>query len=280
EINLYRDAFYLVTVTYEDTIFTSQVKMPEPGSMDLELPVTVYEFTDDDSVIEIDLMLTRVSSYGDNLLFEQIVNFYNTSDYAYRDIQQVDQTRFESVRLALPHGATILNQAELMSRFVQTVTDGKLYLVDTLPVVPDSNHTVYIAYVLPFNGGQGPITVEFPIGYSLTNQLELMLQPGRFLITSDQLNSNGVQQFTSGTYDSYLGSPLSSGETLAYTIELSPEAAAIDATASQQTDDDKEESEDTQPFALLLLTSGIGLLTVSGGLWMLGRRVRNSSERS
>jgi len=246
DVILRPDRRYVVTATYDGTTFTSDLINGTTDDPTLELPVTIYEFTDDPDVIEIDLLVLRISPYGDGLLFEQMTNFRNTSPRAYR----LTDAQTTSISLTLPGDALILNQAELMSRFIPIESEDALTLQDTLPVVPDVNHSVYVVYTLPY-AEDSPVDFELPLTFDMTSAVEVMLQPDQFRVTSEQLQDAGRQTFSSGTYDQYLADPLTAGSTLRFRLER---------TAQIQPPERQASTDDRSTLARILLIGGGSLL--------------------
>ncbi|MFW5691431.1 MAG: c-type cytochrome [Chloroflexota bacterium] len=262
DIAIRGDQTYMVTALYEDTIFYSTTLVGTPEDPTLELPVTVYDFTTDPGVIEVDLLLTRISQDNGELVFEQIINFRNTSDRAYHDVIVIDQFRHASVGVTLPEDAKMLNQVELIPRFVQSANLDGIQIIDTQPVLPNTDHTVHVAYAIPFDPTEGSVELSYPVDYDMVNQVELMLQPGGLVINSRQLEAQGLEQFSSGTYYSYLGDPLQAGDTLTYTIEMGDNVHTSDSSPG----------EDRQTLVLVMMVSGIGLMMAAVGIWFFGIR--------
>lgn len=259
EVTVRADLTYMVTAIYNDTVFYSDVMFGTPANPALHLPVTVYDVTNDPSAVTIDLFLTRVIQDGDEMIFQQLINFKNTSDRMYRADNQLDSFTYESVLITLPEGAKLLNTIELIPRFL--MAEDQRTIVDTQPVLPNSEHTVEIVYALPYSLEQGRVSVEFPIHYNMTNQVELLVQPG-FQASSDQLESLGMQQFSTGLYESYLGSEMSADTTLQYNI------APGSSFHSQQ-------AAERQSQQVAMAAGGVGFLLLSAVIYWRGMRGKN-----
>ena len=246
------DQTYMVTLLHEETLFYSDIVFGSPSSPDVELPIQVYETTNNPDVVEINAMVTRISQDGDDLIFEHIMNFRNTSDRMFRGVYQLDGFRTDSIHIKLPPGAEVLNTLDLVPRFVMEV-DGRT-VIDTDPVIPGADHIVEVVYALPINRVADGLEITFPIEYDMVNQVELMLQPSGFEIVSDQVVNQGMRQFEAGMYASYLGEPLSAGDTLTYTIR--PGSIIHEDTETQ-----------TRLLPVVMVIAGAGLMVASGAAY-------------
>ncbi|MAU10662.1 MAG: hypothetical protein CL607_12630 [Anaerolineaceae bacterium] len=264
DVTIRHDYRYLITAIANDAIFYSEEIFGDPELPEIYLPVTIYDITNDASVVEIDLLVTRIIPDSDSLIFQQLYNFRNTSDMLYRGSNQIDGFTYESVHIPLPEGAELLNSIDLVSRFVMLEQGGQRELIDTQPIVPDREHIVEVVYTMPQPDESMPVEIRYEVPYTVNNQLELMVQPDRYMISGDQFASEGLQQFQFGQYESYLAEPVSAGSQVAYTIE----AGAIEAVPDSL-DDDLDESI-SLPTVMAMV--GAGLLILSGlGFWATSR---------
>ncbi len=167
------DLVYAVVTRYRDTGFASEIvdaTTLQNGA--LELPVTVYELTDDRSYItisSIDMQITTISQ--GRLQIVQQVTFRNSSDRAFRSDFGGTLPTLASVAAAMPPGAGGLF-VQNPQRFITLETEG--ILIDTLPVMP-GEHQMQFTYFLPYND-IGAI-VEFPIFYAFVGSLNLFVSP-------------------------------------------------------------------------------------------------------
>ncbi|MBC7810845.1 MAG: c-type cytochrome, partial [Burkholderiales bacterium] len=71
---------YVVVATYRERNFVSDIVQPDAEAMSagmLELPVTIYELTEDPAVIEIASMVSQITGIGEGLQVAQVINFRN-----------------------------------------------------------------------------------------------------------------------------------------------------------------------------------------------------------
>lgn len=255
---------YFASVVYNDVTFVATLNLTEdkvPSEPKLELPLTLYEVTNDPSVIEIDLLLNQAALRNagllDNLL---VVRFYNSSDRVYREAEPMADGRFASVGVRLPSGAVPVGLDP--SRYSWDQENGRV--VDTLAVIPDTEHIVHASYTVPTSDR---IAYEYRVDYPVTNQPELMLRPGEFIVDSQQFQSQGVRQFTGGQFEDYLAQPLESGGTVKFElVRLATQAADAAAPANQSV------------LGVGLMIAGVVLLGGAGGIYLLQRRSGPSAE--
>ena len=255
---------YFASVVYNNVTFVATLNLTEdkvPAEPTLELPLTVYEVTNDPSVIEIDLLLNqaavRNTSLLDNLI---VVRFYNSSDRVYREAEPMADGRFASVGVRLPEGAVPTDLDP--SRYVWDQENGRI--VDTLAIIPDTEHVVYASYTIPMSDR---IDFEYRVDYPVTNQPELMLRPGEFSVNSPQFQSQGVLQFTGGEFEDYLAQPLEPGGTVKFElVRLASQAADAAAPANQSV------------LGIGLMIASVVLLGGAGGIYLLQRRNGPTAE--
>lgn len=145
DVPIIPDSGYFVSMAYGDGTYNSQFAMLTPDNPALTLDLTVYETTNDDSVIHVNMLLTQIDVVDDaTLRIAQMISVTNNSDRLYVDRGADGQD--VSVRLPLPDGVQ-LAAGNNMSRFM--LADGVLY--DTRPVLPGADHRFTVTYTAPFD---------------------------------------------------------------------------------------------------------------------------------
>lgn len=266
-VTVRNDYIYLVTAIHNEAVFYSEQILGTPANPTLHLPVTVYEVTNDSAVIEIELHVTRIITDADELIFQQLINFRNTSDRMYRTQRQFDPFAYESVHIILPDGVQILNDSELAPRFL-LAEDGRT-LVDTMPVLPGNDHLVEVVYALPYLMVEDTLSIEFPVEYDMTQPVEFLVQPAGFHLESAQFSGRGVQQYSTGLYENYLGDPLQAGDTLAYRVL--PGATFHPPIAQNNS---------MRPIALALGAAGSGFFVLAGVIYFRGMRQKPENKET
>ena len=248
---------YLVTAVYNETVFTTEVVLGNAFDGAMQLPLTIYDATNDPEVIEIDLLLTQIRKMDDGGVYiSQVISFNNTSDRLYTTDIEVDDFRNQTVAISLPEGAELVPTDELIQRFLLGTDDNTLY--DTEPVLPNTEHLVYLNYRLPYIEG---MTFEFPVNYDMSNQIEVMVEPSAFGIGGTQIRNHGTQNFANGVFNSYLGDPVSAGEQISFEL-LSAESLAVSTS-------DSTSGTTFSPLAIAAGGIGVLLMVASGAYFFL-----------
>ena len=152
------NAGYFVSMEYGDGTFNSEFASLTTDSPEINLNITIYETTDDDSVILIEVVLSQINVLDENTLqVWQLVSVVNTSDrlYVYTD----DRGQSVSVEVPAPAGVQLSPNIDL-SRF--TFNNNAVY--DTRPVVPGTEHSFHLLYTIPINGSV-EFTQSFPYAF-------------------------------------------------------------------------------------------------------------------
>ena len=252
DILIRHDYTYFLTAIYQGVVFYSEIVFGTPESPDLTLPVEIYEATSDESAIEIDLFLLRLMPSGDEIVIQQLINFSNTTDRVYRGDNQIDGFTYDSVRIPIPNGATIINSVDLVPRFLMLEGEGQQTILDTQPVLPNSDHLVEVVYTLPFSLDDSRLNIELPTRYNLIQPVEVMVQPGRYTIQSDDFTSSGTQHFSVGVFESFLSEPMTAGSLI--TFDVLP---AIDDNHEAQSISQRRN------LVSILALSGMSLIVIS-----------------
>lgn len=259
DVLIRHDYTYFISAIYDGVVFYSDIVFGKPETPDLDLPVQIYDVTHDESVIEVDLFLIRLIPDDNELIVQQLMNFRNTSDRVYRGNNQLDGFTYDSVRIPLPNDSELLNSVELIPRFLELEGEGQQTLLDTQPVLPNSEHLVEVVYALPLPNLAEGTTISLPVRYNLSQSVEIMVQPSQFTVVSEAFTSTGVEHFSVGVYESYVSEPMPANSLIEF--EIRP--PAIDAaTAANQSGRNN--------LVAILALGGIGLLMLSGVVLFLG----------
>lgn len=171
---LISDAGYFVSIDYGNGTFNSEFAPLTETSPDINLNITIYETTDDDSVIQLEVVLSQVDVLDEQTLqIWQLISVVNTSDKVYIYID--DRGESVSVEVPAPEGVRLSPEIDL-SRF--SFNDNAVF--DTRPVVPNTEHSFQLLYTVPFNGS-ATFSQTFPYAF---------LGPYEAYVDSSQLRLN------------------------------------------------------------------------------------------
>lgn len=205
---------YIARVAYRDRIFTSRIT-PASDFVDgtLDLPITIYELTEDPAVLTLEGLVSQVTAAGDSLQVLQVFNFRNDSDRAYTTSTTTAEGVPVSVVISLPPGAIVMGFGE-QGRYV--VSEDQTAVVDTLPVLPGQGHIVEVIYVVPYNGDA---IVEQAVNYALDGQVRLLVRPLNMTVRSEQLPALGTETVGATEYAVYGAAlTLAPGDAFGYQI--------------------------------------------------------------
>ncbi len=191
------DHTFVVTTAYRERIFAGE---PTSGAALLDdptLPLTIYELTEDPTVIEIARLVTQINVTRTTLEVAQVFNIRNTSDRVYTTDNMTPDGRPISLIIPLPPGAIVPGFAE-QGRYLFAADE--FTVADTLPVPPGEDTLVQLVYLLEFGGGA---IIEQELLYAVDGPVRLLVRPPDTVITSDQLPPLGPETLGASVYMSY-----------------------------------------------------------------------------
>ncbi|MCC6802136.1 MAG: c-type cytochrome [Anaerolineae bacterium] len=264
---------YVATVTYRDRIFASTLLSGDALATDaadgaLDLPITIYDLTEDPDVIQITGLVSQVTVVGDSLQVAQVFSFANTSDRAFTSSQTTTSGQPISVVIALPPGAIVAGFGDSGDRYV--IDQDNFVVYDTIPVIPGEDHIVQLIYLIPYNNDA---IIEQQMTYAVDGPVRLLLNPPTIRVTSDQLPMLNIETVGNTQYQSYGGQlTLQPGDVLRY--EVSGEGL----TAAQNADRSAPVVSSTSlPLIIVGALVIIGLLV--GGLYLIAVRNRAGDQQ-
>lgn len=212
---------YIVSAVYRERIFASDIIPGNEVITAPEMPLTVYDLTEDPTVIKVASIDIQVDALGEGLQILQEVVFRNNSDRLYTNTLGVGDNRFASVLINLPPGAAGVAFPDSPNRYIYVQEQATI--VDTIPVVPGEDHTVLFSYFLPYEDGA---VIEQQVFYGLDGTVNLRLYPDTIRVTSAQLTAGEPQVIQDRTYQVFSGNvALDPGGLLRY--ELSGAAQSV-----------------------------------------------------
>lgn len=254
------DAYRYVAVTaYRDRVFSSAFAVGTTAVDEYNLPITIYEPTEDPAVLTIIGTVAQIKAVGSTLEVRQVFRIRNSSDRIYTTSQDLGSLRFVSLVISLPPGAQVIS-FDNAARYV--VSQENFAVVDTVPVLPGDDNLVIVVYILPYTGQ--PALIEQPLNYAFDGQARVLISPDTMTVTGDQFPALGEETLGTQKYRAY-GSNISlqPGDVLRY--EVSGQAAPEPSAASSALN-----ASDILLTVIALL--GIGLILAAIVLYLRGRR--------
>lgn len=248
---------FLVTLEYQGATYGSDVATVQPGSNEVELPVTVYETTSDTSALTVDRLHLFLEFLDEQTV--RVIELYIVSNPTQQTI--VAPAEGEPVlAYSLPEGAANLQFQEgaLGERFVETPQG----FGDTLAIRPGSGvYQVLFAYELPYDGR---LELTHPVQLPVS-ALVVLAPEGGLNIKGENLQDAGVRPVEGASYHMYNGGSLAAGDSLELTITGKAGGSGVPALSTGSTTN-------------LLIGAGVfGLVLVGAGLWLY-RRNRTEEE--
>ncbi len=209
DVTILPDHAYVATVDYGDAVFASPLLRGDQVTSASELPIIIYEFTDDPAVLAIDALQSQVAVSLNEMQVLELYRFINSGDRAYRAADG------GSVRVNIPEGAQLVDMGS--TRFLPS-EDGT-QMIDTAPVLPGDPHTLHVLYTLPYGGAA---TVSHTVEVPLLNGFQVVIDTPGLTVTGD-----GIEPLGGGSAGMAFGvsASMPAGATVSYTVSGVPEAA-------------------------------------------------------
>jgi hypothetical protein len=209
---------FAARVVYQDVTYVSEFVTLEPGQLELDLPMTIYETTEDLSVVLVTQLHIFMTREGDRLQVGEYYLISNTGDQTC--VGAEDETgRRTTLTFTIPDGAEGLNfdGPGLGERYLE-LEEG---FADTEPIPPGTaTAEVLFSYDLPYREG---FRVERTFDVPVTSVVLVLAEEGMAL-EGASLTSEDIIDTQMGPALSYTAGPLAAGEPLAFTLSARSEA--------------------------------------------------------
>jgi hypothetical protein len=217
------DWIFLATLLYQNVSFSSGANQLDRTAPELELPITVYELTTDDSDIAIEQLQFLLEFLDGRLLVSELYRFSNQGTAVYVGAEA--NPALGTVELVLPAGAeNIAFQRSLgglesflpANDVVQTDTGW----ADVVPVRPGRGSlNLLVRYELPFQPGTA--IIAHPFLYDL-NAASVVLPDSGVTVSGAGWTRQGEQENERGRYVTYVAPGLPAGTAIQLTLEGRP----------------------------------------------------------
>lgn len=256
----------VAAAVYRDHVFSSTFATVDEAVDRYNLPIRLYEPTEDPAVITVSGTVIQASASGDKLEVRQVIQFSNSSDRIFTSSSDLGNGKFASVAVTLPPGSQIVS-FDNPDRYV--ALQEQYAVVDTSPVFPGADHLMVVVYLLPYDGQPAPLEQAF--AYPFEGQARLLIWPESLTVNSTQFPKLENQNFVDKTYATYGGVlKLAVGEPLRYELSGAPATAPAQAAPA------------ASPNDILLVGVGLALLgaiTIAAFFFRGQRRPSNASEK-
>ncbi len=205
---------FLVTVDYQGSTYSSDITQLQQDSLNLTIPVSIYDSTSDTSGISVDrLHLFFDFSVPDTL---QVITLYVVSNTGNKTVVPAESGE-AVLKFRLPSGAQDLQfqSGALGDRYVHTA-DG---FGDTQPIPPGvDQHQVLYAYSLPYTGS---INLDIPVSQAVKSAVILIPSSG-VKLQSSQLQDSGSQSVQGASYRVFSADGLAAEDQIHLTLSGMP----------------------------------------------------------
>jgi mono/diheme cytochrome c family protein len=263
DVSIENGRAYLTAVEYSGRNFASGIFLGTQNRFDL--PIIIYELTDDPNAVIIDAAVTQTQVSGETIETVYSVRFVNNSDRLFTSTEAEGDGRFKSISVNLPPGSVVVG---LPDRPRYIISEDGMTVWDTQPLQPGEERFLQVTYILPYTDGA---VIEYPMPFPVEGQVRVLVQPDTITLNSDQLTSAGEETLGDETYQGY-GNPLSlpAGSLITYTLNGQPANAAI-------VQDPGVVSSESLP--LILIGFGLGVAALVGAFYVLSRRGNRTADK-
>jgi hypothetical protein len=147
-LSISKGAVYQVTADYQGATYRSEALSFAAGQDQLSVEIVVYEATESDSTLSVELAHIVVEFASDGLAVTEMLLVRNKGNGTYIGSgPEVAAGKVATLRFPLPPSAELFNIGESLMRCCIVDTDDGF--VDTMPVMPGRRAILYV-YTMPF----------------------------------------------------------------------------------------------------------------------------------
>ena len=264
DVVLREDFDYVVTTFYQDRLFISDIVVGDSTIETLELPLTIYELTEDRSVIsisEIDIGIEPLAdaNFGNGLFISQTITYNNSADRVFTSSQSIGNGRYATLLVFVPPGAVILTDDNDPNYIIAQEQSA---VISTRPIPPGEGHIESVIYFLPY---EDAAIIDIPLNNPLDGEVSIRIFPDTLRITGDSLQTVD----TDDEFQLYEGTQqIDIGESLIFEVN----GAAFGVNTSQDT------TVVTSDNLLVILGIFAFVIFVGLGFVMMIARSRNTED--
>lgn len=220
--NVLPEWIYLVTTNYNDLTFNSNPNRLDRTQPELNMPIIVYDTTDDPGVVTIGQIHMILTFMADGVQVSELYVFNNdantvfvgkTGDFSDGVVEMVVPAGAENVNFQRSFGS--LENFSPAPEVVQTETGW----ADTVPLRPGEGSTnLLVTYQLPYDDG---LRLAHPLVYPATGATAILPDNG-VRLSGEGWQSQGSQDLPSGAFTAYMNNSLAGAEALLVELDGRP----------------------------------------------------------
>jgi hypothetical protein len=248
------EASLVAEVVYQDVAYTSELVPVEEGATEVELPVTIYETTEELTEIQVTQLHVFLLAAGDRMQISEYYLLSNSGDRTYVGTEDPETGRRTTLSFSLPEGASGLtfDGLGLGQRFVEQ-EDG---FADTRPVLPGSATVeVFFVYEMAYQEG-----MELERSFEVPVSSVVMVVPESGVgLEGEGIRSEGTIDTQMGAARSYTAGPLSAGQSLNFTMVGEPGTMSPGAPGGSMTPAERNPRREIGMGLMALTAAGVGI---------------------
>ncbi len=220
------DWAYMVTLNYKDVPYASAVQSFPPDQNQLNLPIRVYETTEDGSGIRIERAHWFIDFDGQNLLVGELYIISQDGDRVYVGAEEVAPGQRVTLRFPLPAGyqGLSVDPGPLGERFFEV--NGSV--VDTLPMPPGQGvRQIFLSYRYPYQGRS--LDFQHQLAYP-TARLNVLIADVGVKVSSPQVVFRDKQGISGQQYLNLEGENLPAGQLITLSFKRLPQGDPTTST--------------------------------------------------
>ncbi len=218
---------FILSTKYNGITYVSDVGSVTSGTTTYDLPIQIYEVTNDSGAVRIEQMHIVFEFDSGSASVGELYVISNLGDRAYAAAKPGDPT----LNFGLPSGYKNLQfeDGDLGDRYKQTA-DG---FADTQPVRPGaSNYQIVTQYILPYPDA---LTFTQKIFYT-TNNLSILIPDVGVTLSGGGWTDQGVSDIQGSKFRSYTLKGLKAGDVIKFDLKGKPTLNAVAAAPASTTD--------------------------------------------
>ena len=252
------DRVFITTIRYDDVLYRSEIAMVKDDEKMLELPITVYDSTTDNSALYIDRLHIIITPLDDETM--RVIELYVISNRSEKTVIAEDDEN-PVIRFALPSEASNLqiDNGTIGDRYVLT-DDG---FGDKAPVLPGmGNYQTIFTYILPMERKLKLSHVVY-----LPVEAMVVLAPETMKLKGMDLQDEGTQNVQGIQFNVYSGTGLEEGEDV--NLVVSSGSTFLNTNFN-----------DLSNTNLLIGLGVLGLVLILSGVWFYRRNQMMSEQEA
>jgi hypothetical protein len=254
-----RDAnvVYISVARFQNVNYPTDQPFQLVDQSSYQADITVYDATNADDAIQLErLNLLVVGADQGVVQFMEMGSLVNSGDRTFVTANPQDQALARAIKFALPNGALgVQMQTGFNDQDVQAGVGGVLV---TSPV-PPGRHEFALSFQLPYNGSSADVSMQMPYP---TGTYTVYLPSTGIRLDASGLTAGGPAQLGGQSYALY------SATNLAKATMIGGQISGLGANGA------------TGPNQLALISLGVVLFVLGGGVLLFGGRLRPAAVAS